>query len=60
MYKICVEDINEKDFYLDEDTIIVIKNTNKNINIKANNNIKVFILLLSSKTEIKYNTSFNS
>ena len=58
MNKIVVED--KKDFYLKEDTILILEKENKNINITAENSIKVFILILFSKVSINYKTEYNS
>lgn len=58
MNKIVVED--KKDFYLKEDTILILEKENKNINIIVDNSIKVFILILFSKVSINYKTEYNS
>ena len=58
MNKIVVED--KKDFYLKEDTILILDKENKNINIIVDNSIKVFILILFSKVSINYKTEYNS
>lgn len=60
MNKIFIEDIETKDLNLKEDTVLVFDKYNDSINITAEHNIKIFALILFSKANINYQTSFNT
>lgn len=60
MNKIFIEDIETKDLNLKEDTVLVFDKYNDSINITAEHNIKIFALILFSKVNINYQTSFNT
>ena len=59
MNKIQVEDVKDEEinYILEEDSVIIIKNSNAKINYTVNNNIKVFILIESSNLELLYDTT---
>ena len=57
MNKIFIEDIDKKDLYLKDNTTLIIKESHANINIKTENDIKIFIVVLFSKINITYETS---